>query len=257
MAVTIVLTNQKGGVGKTTSSAALSSGLWRDGYRVLAVDLDSQGNLGFSLGLDMEEGHTIYEVLKGEIPIRDAIRHTEDGADILTSDILLSEAELFLAGGGRQLTLKKVLDDVSSEYDYIIIDTPPALNILTVNGYAAADYLVIPMAAEILSLVGLIQLKETIESVQSSVNPKLNVLGILMTKYNRRTRLSREVLEMAQTVASQIGTEVFDAKIRCGVAAAEAPAHGLSIFEYAPRANPTVDYRDFVREAVQKMHKSE
>ncbi len=162
---------------------------------------------------------------------------------------------MFLTGTARQLKLKNVLDDVSSDYDYIIIDTPPALNILTVNGYAAADYLVIPMSAEILSLVGLIQLKETIESVQGSVNPKLNVLGILMTKYNRRTRLSREVLEMAQTVAAQIGTEVFDTKIRCGVAAAEAPAHGLSIFDYAPKANPTVDYRDFVEEAVQKMHK--
>ncbi len=255
MAVTIVLTNQKGGVGKTTSSAALAVGLYNKGNRVLAVDLDSQGNLGFSLGLDIEKEHTMYEVLKGEISVKEAIRHTEDYVDILTSNILLSEAELFLTGSDRQLRLKKILEEVEADYDYIVIDTPPALNILTVNGYAAADYLVIPMAAEILSLVGLVQLKETIEGVQSSLNPDLQVMGILMTKFNKRTKLSREVLEMAQTVAGQIGTKVFEAKIRNGVSAAEAPAHGLSIFEYAPRANPTIDYKEFVEEAVQKMCK--
>ncbi|PWJ52454.1 ParA family protein [Faecalicatena contorta] len=255
MAVTIVLTNQKGGVGKTTSSAALAVGLHQSGHKVLAVDLDSQGNLGFSLGLDIEKGHTVYEVLKGEISVKDAIRHTEDYVDILASNILLSEAELLLTDSDRQFQLKNILHEVSDDYDYIVIDTPPALNILTVNGYTAADYLVIPMAAEILSLVGLIQLKETIEGVQATMNPRLNVLGILMTKYNRRTKLSKEVLEMAQTVASQIGTKVFEAKIRNGVAAAEAPAHGLSIFDYAPRANPTIDYREFVKEAVRNMSK--
>ena len=125
---------------------------------------------------------------------------------------------------------------VIAEYDYIIIDTPPALNVLTVNAYAASDHLIIPMAPEILSLLGVSQLKDTIDSVRQSVNPNLNVLGILLTKYNPRTLLAREVKEMAENIASQIGACVFNAQIRTSVAVAEAPAHGLSIFDHAPHA---------------------
>lgn len=253
MAVSIVLTNQKGGVGKTTTSGAIAAGLSKKGKKVLSADLDPQGNLGFSLGMDIEDGHTMYEVLKKEIPIREAIRPTEEYGDVLTSNILLSEAEMILKGENRQLILKQVLKEVEEDYDYIIIDTPPSLNILTVSGYAAADYLIIPMAAEILSLVGLVQLKETIEAVRSSVNPGLQVLGILLTRYSRRTNLARDVQDMAKTVAFQIGTEIFDAKIRTGVSVAEAPAHGMSVFDYSPRSNPSKDYREFVEEVLHKI----
>lgn len=249
----IVLTNQKGGVGKTTTTSAIVAGLVNKGKKVLSVDLDPQGNLGFSLGIDIEDGHTIYEVLKKECTIREAIRVTEDYGDVLTSNILLSEAELLFGGENRQLVLKQILSEVEEDYDYIVIDTPPSLNILTVNGYAAANHLIIPMAAEILSLVGLVQLKETIEAVRSSVNPNLHVLGILLTRYNRRTNLARDVQEMAEAVAAQIGTELFQSKIRTGVAAAEAPAHGMSVFDYSPRSNPSKDYREFVDEVLKKM----
>lgn len=255
MAVTIVLTNQKGGVGKTTSSAALAAGLCKKGKRVLSVDLEPQGNLGFSLGLDIEKGHTMYEVLKDELPVEKAIRYTEKYGDVLTSNILLSEAELFLTGSERQFRLRQVLAQVDSNYDYIVIDTPPSLNILTLNGYTAADYLIIPMSAEILSLMGLVQIKDTVEAVQSTVNSKLRVLGILVTKYNGRVKLSNEVLEMAQAVAEQIGTKVFEAKIRSGVVVAEAPAHGMSLFDYSPRSNAAKDYKNFVDEAVMRMRK--
>lgn len=255
MAESIVLTNQKGGVGKTTTTSAVAAGLAKKGKKVLSVDLDPQGNLGFSLGIDIEDGYTIYEVLKKEISIRDAIRTTEDYGDVLTSNILLSEAELLFGEKDRQLVLKKVLSEVEEEYDYVVIDTPPSLNILTVNGYAAANHLIIPMASEILSLVGLVQLKETIEAVRSSVNPDLHVLGILLTRYNRRTNLARDVQEMAEAVAAQIGTELFSSKIRTGVAAAEAPAHGISIYDYSPRSNPSRDYRDFVDEVLDKINK--
>lgn len=254
MAEIIVLTNQKGGVGKTTTTSAIAAGLAGKGKKVLSVDLDPQGNLGFSLGVDSEDGHTIYEVVKKEVSVREAICSTEDYGDVLTSNILLSEAELLLGEENRQLVLKKILSEVEDEYDYIVIDTPPSLNILTVNGYAAANHLIIPMASEILSLVGLVQLKETIEAVRNSVNPSLHVLGILLTRYNKRTNLARDVQEMAETVAAQIGTELFESKIRTGVAAAEAPAHGLSIYDYARRSNPSKDYRDFVEEVLKKIN---
>lgn len=252
MAVTIVLTNQKGGVGKTTSSGALAAGLSREGKRVLAVDLDPQGNLGFSIGLDIESDWTIYEALKQEVTVQEAIQRT-DYCDILISNILLSEAEMVFRGGQRELLLKQALEPVQDDYDFIIIDTPPSLNLLTLNGYSMADHLIIPMSAEILSLVGLVQLKETMESVQNSLNPDLNVLGILLTRFNKRTNLARDVLEMAQAVAAQVNTSVFDAKIRSSVAAAEAPAHGLSIYEYSPRSNPAKDYKEFVSEVLRKV----
>lgn len=251
MAVTIVLTNQKGGVGKTTTAAALAAGICKEGKRVLAVDLDPQGNLGFSLGLDIDESLTMYEVLNEKCLLRDAI-HKSEACDVIPSNILLSEAEIRFQKEDRELLLKNSLKAVQDEYDYIIIDTPPSLNILTLNAYAASDYLIIPMAAEILSLVGLIQLKDTVSVVQSRVNPKLNVLGILLTKYNKRTRLAADVLEMAEEVSRQTGTVVFDVKIRNGVAAAEAPAHGENIFEYAPRSNPAKDYQLFVQEVLEK-----
>lgn len=250
MAYTIVLTNQKGGVGKTTTSAALAAGMARAGKKVLAVDMDPQGNLGFSLGMDIEEGATIYEALKGDATVYEAIQRV-NGIDIIRSNILLSSAEVSLKGANRELLLKNLLLPVEKLYDYIIIDTPPAFNILTLNGYSAADYLIIPMSAEILSLVGLTQLKDTYETVRQSVNSELRIMGILLTKYEKRRRLSRDVYEMAETVAGQLNTKVFDNVIRNGVAAAEAPAHGENIFDYALRSNPAKDYLAFVEEVQQ------
>lgn len=252
MAITIVLTNQKGGVGKTTTTSALAAGLGEKNKKVLAIDLDPQGNLGFSLGLDIEEGPTIYDVLTQEVPIKEAIRET-DYCDIVPSNILLSEAELAFQGENRELLLKSALSSVKGEYDFIVIDTPPALNILTLNGYAAADHLIIPMASEILSLVGLVQLQETVAGIKNAVNPSLDVLGILLTKFNKRTNLAKDVLEMAGTIAEQADTCVFDTKIRAGVAVAEAPAHGMCVLDYAPRSNPAKDYQDFVNEVYKKL----
>lgn len=250
MATIIALTNQKGGVGKTTTSSALAAGLasFYD-KKVLAIDLDPQGSLGFSLGLNIEDCHTIYDVLTGKVPVHEAIQTTEY-CDILTSNILLSSAELEFTSADRELLLKNALAPVIRYYDYIVIDTPPALNILTVNAYAAADHLIIPMAPEILSLLGVSQLKETIDSVRESLNPNLDVLGIILTRYNGRTLLAREVKEMAENIASQIGTCVFHTQIRPSVTVAEAPAHGISVFDHAPRSNPSLDYMDFVKEVI-------
>ncbi len=235
------ITNQKGGVGKTTTAAALLSCLSQRGARVLGVDLDPQGSLGFSMGLDIEHCATIYDVFRGVAEPADVIRST-DVCDVLPSNILLSAAEMEFNKPGREFLLKAALSKVADGYDYILIDTPPALNILTVNAYVASDSLIIPMAPEVLSLLGVSQIKETIESVRSYYNSRLQVLGILLNRYNGRLNLSREMLELAQEIARQLNTRVFDSKIRSSVSVAEAPAHGQSINDYAPRSKPALDF---------------
>lgn len=257
MAIIITVSNQKGGVGKTTTSAALATGIASKGKRVLGVDLDPQGNLGFCLGVETSNGPTVLDALTGACSVQEAICQT-DYCDILSSDITLSSSGLeIVSDRPRECILKDTLSPVMDQYDYIIIDTPPALNLLTVNAYTVSDFLIIPMASDILSLVGLSQLKETIESVRGSLNPNLNVMGILLTRFNQRTILSRDVLEMAEQLATQIDTIVFHTKIRNGVAIAEAPAHGESIFEYNPRSAAVKDYQDFIHEIAGTIHLKE
>lgn len=243
----IAVTNQKGGVGKTTTAAALLASLSRRGARVLGVDLDPQGSLGFSLGLDIERCTTIYDVFRGAVEPQAAIAHT-DTCDLLPSNILLAGAELEFNRPGREFLLKTALSKVDQDYDYIIVDTPPALNLLTVNAYVASDQLIIPMAPEVLSLLGVSQIKETIESVRDYYNPHLKVLGILLNRYNARFNLNREVLELAGQIAQQLNTMVFSAKIRNSVSAAEAPAHGMSVVDYAPSSKPTQDFEQLCDE---------
>lgn len=251
MSTVITFTNQKGGVGKTTSSSALISGLAMRGHKVLGIDLDPQGNLGFYFGIDIENNISIYDVFKGSNSIESAIYKT-DTCDIIPSNILLSGAEIEFNQFGREYLLKNELARVSKNYDYIVIDTPPALNVLTVNAYVASNHLIIPMVPEILSLLGVSQLKETFLAVQKFYNPDLSILGILLTKFNGRTILAREVLEMAEKIACQLETSVLSAKIRPAVVVAESPAHGESIFEYAPNSKPALDYTSFIDEILSK-----
>lgn len=249
MSAIITVTNQKGGVGKTTASSALMDGLHSRGARVLGVDLDPQGSLGFCLGLDIENCATVYDVLKGAKPIRDVIKESECG-DILPSNILLSAAELEFNRPGREFLLKNCLAEVEESYDYIIIDTPPALNVLTVNAYVAADGLIIPMAPEILSLLGVSQIRETIDTVRRCYNSRLRVLGIVLNKYNHRFTLNRDVLDMAEQIAVQLDTQVFQSRIRSGVAVAEAPAYGESVLSYAPDSKVARDFRLLINEII-------
>ncbi|MBR0597554.1 ParA family protein [Sinanaerobacter chloroacetimidivorans] len=249
MSKTVVITNQKGGVGKTSTASAIISGLAEKGYKTLAIDLDPQGNLGFCLGAEIDNSPTVYELMKGTVSI-DKIIQNNHGIDIIPSNILLSGAELEFSQIGREYLLKKGIAPIVDQYDYIIIDTPPALNILTVNAYTATDNLIIPMVPEILSLLGISQLSETIALVKNIYNPKIEVLGILLNKYDKRRLLTKDVEEMAEIIAKELNTKVFETKIRSSVAVAEAPAHGESIYQYAPRATSTKDYRNFVEELI-------
>ena len=241
----ITVTNQKGGVGKTTTAAALVCGLHQRGARFLGIDLDPQGNLGFNLGLDIGSGSTIYDVLKGTCSIEGAIQPTEYG-DVLPSDIMLSAAEVDFTVPRREFMLDEQLAALRDRYDFIIIDTPPALNILTVNAYVASTGLIVPMEAEVLSLVGVTQLQETIETVRDAFNPNLKVIGILINKFNGRLTLSKDILELAQEVAEQLGSQVFQSKIHRGVGVAMAPAHGQSVLTYQPDSRPAQDFLEIV-----------
>ena len=241
----ITVTNQKGGVGKTTTASALVCGLHQRGAKVLGIDLDPQGNLGFTLGLDIGSNSTVYDVFKGNCSMEEAIASTEFG-DVLPSDIMLSAAEVEFTAPRREFMLSDLLMAVRDRYDFIIIDTPPALNILTVNAYVASTGLIVPMEAEVLSLVGVTQLQETIETVRDAFNPHLKVIGILINKFNGRLTLSRDILELAQEVASQLGSRVFEAKIHRGVGVAMAPAHGQSVLTYQPDSRPAQDFQEIV-----------
>lgn len=240
MATVIVVTNQKGGVGKTTTCAALT-GIFRSRRkRVLAIDMDPQGNLSFSLGAP-DTGKTIHDVIKGSCDIRDAIKTTHI-CDVITSNILLSGTELELTADRREFILKDELIKVKNNYDFIIIDTPPALSILTINAYTAANDLIIPMTPEILSLQGISQLKQTILAVKKYYNKNLNIRGILLTKYIVKQQLATEVEEMVGIVAAQLGTTVLENKISVSVAVAEAPAHQEVITSYSPSCKAAKDY---------------
>lgn len=243
----ITVTNQKGGVGKTTTCSALVCGLHAKGYKVLGVDLDPQGNLGFSLGIDIENGLTIYDLLKEDVTADQVIRHTAYG-DVIPSNILLSSAELEFSRAGREFILRNAIDPIKDDYDYIIIDTPPALNILTVNAYVTSQSLIIPMIPEVLSLLGISQLKDTIEVVRKYYNAGLQILGVLLTKYNKHLNLVKEVEELTAAIADQLQTSILNAKIRNNIAVAEAPAHGQSVLTYAPKSNAAQDYNDLIKE---------
>ena len=247
MAVVIAITNQKGGVGKTTTCSAFCGGLTESGKSVLAIDLDPQGNLSFSLGADSEESYTMYDEFRGNSTLKGAGRGA-DNCDVIPANILLSGCELELTGVGREYLLREALTAVADDYDYIMIDTPPALSILTINAYTAADKLIIPMIAEILSLQGIAQLKETIFAVKKYYNKDLEITGILLNKYNPRLVLTKEVEELAGMIAEQLGTRILNSRISTNVSLAEAPAHGISIMEYAPRSKAAAENKKLICE---------
>ena len=241
MAKVIAVTNQKGGVGKTSATQGLGVCLRSKGYRVLCIDLDPQGNLSFSVDAETEEFPTVYDVIKGTTKTLHAIQRTPS-FDIIASNILLSGMELEFTQKDREFILRSAIEPALRRYDYILIDTPPALSILTINAFTAADTIVIPMLADIFSLQGIAELHETIIRVKNRYNPGLKIQGIVLNKYNARSILTKDIMATAELVASQMETKIFNKKIRTGCAISEAQAKQLSLLEYAPNSNIVKDY---------------
>lgn len=242
----IAITNQKGGVGKSTTAHAMGAGFLQEGYRVLFVDMDAQGNLSYTLGHD-GGGYTILEVLSKQVQADQAIQHTP-GGDLIAYHPSLSGADILLDQTGKEYRLLEALKPIWDKYDYIILDTPPALGILTVNALTAATWAIIPAQADTYSLQGIAQLYGTIGAVRKYCNPTLIVRGILLTRHNTRTILSKDMAYMMGEAAKNIGTTLFNTTIRENVALKEAQVYRRDIFTYAPKSNGATDYRAFIKE---------
>lgn len=247
MARIIAITNQKGGVGKTTTTMNFGAGLRNRGKRVLLIDMDPQCSLSYIMR-GIEDGPTVQDlILDPQADAAPVIQHLEEG-DLIRSSRDLVTLEIQLTDVGRAFRLSKVLKQLSAQYDYIIIDSPPALGILTVNILTASNGVIVPALSDIFSLQGVGELFTTIQSVKEYCNPNLQLYGILMTRLSERRILDRSMREMLDETAQQMGTRVFAASIREAVAVREASAERQSIFAYAPRSNQAKDYERFMEE---------
>lgn len=248
MSKALAIINQKGGVGKSTTALAIGAGLSLKGYSVLFIDLDAQGNLSYTLGADTK-GYNAMGVLERPETAKEEIQHTPQG-DIIASSPKLAGADKLLEETGKEYRLKEALESLQGAYDYIIVDTPPALGILTINALTACTGAIIPAQADIYSLQGIGQLNSTIETVKKYCNPSLSIMGIVITRFNGRSIIRREVAEMLEHTADQLHTKLFSSKIRECTALVEAQATKQNIYSYAPRSNATADYKALVDEII-------
>lgn len=252
--ITLTLSNQKGGVAKTSTSNALAAGLYNRNYKVLAVDLDPQCNLSFSCGVDMlNTEKTLFDVFKGNAEVRETIIPLKLGFDLLPGGLTLAGADMDFTQTGREYMLSEALETVSGKYDFCIIDTPPTLGILTVNALTAADYVIVPMTADIYALQGLTQLNALIQNVRRYCNKGLKIAGILLTRYNDRQIISKTLKTNIGQAAERLSTEVFKTYIREGVAVRETQLLQSDLFTDAPKANVTQDYNNFIDELLERM----
>lgn len=245
----IAVANQKGGIGKTTTSLALAAGLKRLKKKVLLVDLDPQANASDTYRAEIEGVGTAYDLLvEGDA---DCIQHTEVG-DIVAGDPSLKDAAKLLDGVSAAYRLKKGLASIVPNYDYIILDTPPALSVLLTNALTAADTVIIPLTSDRYGLHGLVQLNDTIKDIKEFTNPSLNVAGLLLVKYRKKTTLAKAVDETLPEYAELFGTKVFDTKIRESIEARKAQAAQLGLFEFAPYCTTARDYESFIKELIEE-----
>jgi len=243
----IAFANQKGGVAKTTTTLNLGVAFREMGHRVLLIDLDPQGNLTMSQGLNPDViERSMFDVLVHKVPISEVIEQRE--ADLAVASIELAGAELALSSLiSRERSLEKALPEVRGSYDFVLVDTPPSLGLLTINAFVAATGVIVPVQCEYLSLRGLVQLENTLAMVRENLNPKVHVEGIVPTMYDRRTLHAREAIEILE---ENFGELVFRTRIRKTVRYAEAPVKGSSVLKYDPTGAAAEAYRELAREIV-------
>jgi chromosome partitioning protein len=243
----IVLANQKGGVAKTTTTLNLGVAFSEQGHRVLLIDLDPQGNLTMSQGLDPDSiEQSMFDVLVHRLPMEQVIVKCE--VDVAVSSIDLAGADMALSSQiGRERALEKALAPIKDRYDYIFIDTPPSLGLLTINAFVAATGVIVPVQTEYLSLRGLVQLENTLAMVRENLNPRVEIVGIVPTMYDKRLTHSREADEILR---ENFGELVYRNRIRKTVRFAEAPVKGESVLKYEPTGEAAQMYRDLAKEVL-------
>jgi chromosome partitioning protein len=245
----IAIINQKGGVGKTTTTLAIGAGFIIKGFKLLYIDLDAQGNLSHTLKVKNDSISSI-ELLEGKAKIVDIIQQTSQG-NIIPASPALAGADALITAVGKEYRLKEALNPIKENYDYILIDTPPALGVLTINALTACTGVIIPAQADTYSLQGINQLYATIDAVRQYCNNSLEVKGILLTRYNSRAILSKDIAEIIEQTANQLNTKLFKTTIREAIAIKEAQANQQDIFSYAPKNNAAVDYAEFIDELLE------
>jgi len=239
--------NQKGGVAKTTTTLNLAVALAESGHRVLAIDLDPQGNLTMSQGIDPDKVEkSMFDVLVHRAPLEEIIQKRE--IDIAVGSIDLAGAEIAMSTQiGRERSLEKAIEAIGDDYDFICIDTPPSLGLLTVNALTAADKVIVPVQCEYLSMRGLVQLQNTLEMIRENLNPGVEIEGILPTMLDARTVHAKEAVEILE---ENFGDLVFKSRIRKAIKFAEAPVRGASVLKYDPTGNAAESYRDLAKEVL-------
>ena len=247
---TIIILSRKGGVGKTATAHALGAALMKRNKRVLFIDADGQSNLTLTMK-GSEDNLSLYDVLNRESTIKRAIQETEGGY-IIPGNEMLHAADMMLKGTDKNLILREALKEVSKQFDYCIIDTPAALGVVTMNCLIAADKIIVPLQADIYSLQGIARMVEALETVKESCGSKAKISGFLVTRYNARTVLTKQMLEDLEKIAKSLKTRVYKSKIRECTAIKEAALQQTDIFSYAPGSNAAKDYNDFVEEFIEQ-----
>ncbi|HUA11028.1 MAG TPA: ParA family protein [Solirubrobacteraceae bacterium] len=247
MAKVIAFANQKGGVAKTTTTLNLAAALAEEGHRVLCVDMDPQGNLTMSQGINPDTlAKSMFDVLAHGLSIREVIRRRE--VDVACSSIDLAGAEIAMSTMiGRERALERALREIQDDYDFVCIDTPPSLGLLTVNALTAADKVIVPVQCEYLSMRGLLQLQNTLQMIRENLNPDVDIEGILPTLVDSRTIHAKEALEILE---ENFGDRVFASRIRKTVRFAEAPVKGMSVLRYEPDGAAAQSYRQLAQEVL-------